>query len=93
MAEYEIIPSPRFKRQLKKLPEEVQERIAQVERLQRTTPFPQGYDIRKMKGERKLWRIRLNTRHGSFRYVFLISHRERLIIQKSIRLRKDVYRK
>ena len=31
--------------------------------------------------------------HGSYRYVFLFSRRERLIIQKSIRLRKDVYRK
>ena len=46
-----------------------------------------------MKGERHLWRIRLNTEYGSYRYVFLFSRRERLIIQKSIRLRKDVYRK
>jgi mRNA-degrading endonuclease RelE of RelBE toxin-antitoxin system len=92
MADYEIIPSSKFKRELKKLSEEVQKKIAQLEELQRTTPFPEGYDIKKMKGERKLWRIRLNTRYGSFRYVFLVSRRENMIIQKSIRLRKEAYR-
>lgn len=92
MAGYEIIPSPKFRRELRKLPGEVQRQIAQLEELQRITPFPEGYDIKKMKGERKLWRIRLNTRYGSFRYVFLVSRREKLIIQKSIRLRKEAYR-
>ena len=65
--------------------------MEEVEELQRTTPFPKGYDLKKMKGERRLWRIRLNTSHGSFRYVFLVSHSEKVVIQKSIALRKDVY--
>ena len=91
MNAYEVIPGPKFRRQLKKLPPEVQERVKEIEELQRTTPFPKGYDLKKMKGERGLWRIRLNTRHGSFRYVFLVSHSEKVVIQKSIAVRKDAY--
>jgi len=90
---YEIVPSPKFKREFRKLPPEVQDLVTELGEAQRANPFPEGYDIRKMKGERHLWRIRLNTEYGSYRYVFLFSRRERLIIQKSIRLRKDVYRK
>lgn len=91
MSAYEVIPGPKFKRQLKKLPPEVRERVEEIEELQRITPFPKGYDLKKMKGGRGLWRIRLNTSHGSFRYVFLVSHAERVVIQKSIALRKDAY--
>lgn len=91
MSAYEVIPGPKFRRQLKKLPQQVRERVKEIEELQRTTPFPEGYDLKKMKGERGLWRTRLNTSHGSFRYVFLVSHSEKVVIQKSIALRKDAY--
>ena len=91
MSVYEVVPGSKFRRQLKKLPPEVRERVGEVEELQRTTPCPKGYDLKKMKGERGLWRIRLNTSHGSFRYVFLVSHCEKVVIQKSIALRKDAY--
>jgi mRNA-degrading endonuclease RelE of RelBE toxin-antitoxin system len=91
MSLYEIVPSSKFRRQLKKLSQEVQERVKEVEELQRTTPFPKGYDLKNMKGEKGLWRIRLNTSQGSFRYVFLVSHSEKVVIQKSIALRKDAY--
>ena len=91
MSPYEIVPSSKFRRQLKKLSQEVQERVKEVEGLQCTTPFPKGYDLKKMKGEKGLWRIRLNTSQGSFRYVFLVSHSEKVVIQKSVALRKDAY--
>ena len=88
---YEVVPGSKFRRQLKKLPLEVRERVEEIKELQRTTPLPKGYDLKKMKGERGLWRIRLNTSHGSFRYVFLVSQSEKVVIQKSIALRKDAY--
>ncbi|MGQ9627177.1 MAG: hypothetical protein ACUVV0_09785 [Anaerolineae bacterium] len=47
--------------------------------------------MKKLKIERGLWRIRFNTAHGSFRYVFWVSRSERIIVQKSIVLRKDAY--
>jgi len=52
MSAYEVIPGPKFRRQLKKLPQQVRERVKEIEELQRTTPFPEGYDLKKMKGER-----------------------------------------
>ena len=91
MSAYEVVPGSKFGRQLKKLPQEVRERVKEIEALQRTTPFLEGYDLKKMKGEKGLWRIRLDTSYGSFRYVFLVSHSEKVVIQKSIALRKDAY--
>jgi mRNA-degrading endonuclease RelE of RelBE toxin-antitoxin system len=52
MSVYEVVPGSKFRRQLKKLPPEVRERVEEIEELQRTTPFPKGYDLKKMKGER-----------------------------------------
>jgi len=76
---------------LKKLPKEIRSFISEISEVQKSNPFPEGYDLKKMKGAKNLWRVRFNTRHGSFRYVFEVNSTSKLIMQKGVVLRKDVY--
>ena len=91
MRNCKVIPSSKFERQLKKLPKEIRSFIAEISEVQKITPFPKGCDLRKMKGAKNLWRVRFNTKHGSFRYVFEIDSSNKMVLQKSVVLRKDAY--
>ena len=91
MIEYKVISSSKFERQLKKLPKEVVSFITEISEVQKSNPFPEGYDLKKMKGFKNPWRVRFNTKHGSFRYVFEVNNSNKMILQKSVVLRKDVY--
>jgi len=88
---YRVIPSSKFERQLKNLPKEIRSFIAEISEVQKITPFPEEYDLRKMKGAKNLWRVRFNTKHGSFRYVFEVDKSSKIVLQKSVVLRKDAY--
>jgi len=88
---YKVIPGSKFGRQLKKLSKEIQSFIAEISEFQKITPYPQGYDLKKMKGSKNLWRVRFNTKHGSFRYVFEVDKSNKMVLQKSVVLRKDAY--
>jgi mRNA-degrading endonuclease RelE of RelBE toxin-antitoxin system len=91
LIEYKVISGSKFERQLKKLPKEIGSFIAEISEAQKSNPFPEGYDLKKMKGFKNLWRVRFNTKHGSFRYVFEVNNSNKMILQKSVVLRKDVY--
>jgi len=91
LIEYKVIPSSKFERQLKKLPKEIRSFISEISEVQKSNPFPEGYDLKKMKGTKNLWRVRFNNRHGSFRYVFEVNSTSKRIMQKGVVLRKDVY--
>jgi mRNA-degrading endonuclease RelE of RelBE toxin-antitoxin system len=91
LIEYKVISGSKFERQLKKLPKEVGSFITEISEVQKNNPFPEEYDLKKMKGFKNLWRVRFNTKYGSFRHVFEVDSSNKMILQKSVVLRKDVY--
>jgi len=72
-------------KELADLPQQAQERIAEVLRALKDNPFPHG--VKKLKA-RDGYRIRV----GDYRIVFRIDHSARLVQIGAIGHRKDVYR-
>jgi mRNA interferase RelE/StbE len=74
-------------RALKKLPQDVQRRIAGEAALLANNPRPGG--VVKMAGDENLWRIRI----GDYRVVYEIHDDRLIVLVLRVAHRKDVYRR
>ena len=70
---------------MRKLPHQIQERIALAVKALREDPRPRG--CKKLKGADDLWRIRV----GEYRVVYTIRDDELLVLVVRVAHRKDVY--
>jgi mRNA interferase RelE/StbE len=83
---YQVLLTPRARRDVEKLPKTVGERVAAAIDALAIDPRPRG--VKKLQGDENLWRVRV----GSYRLVYEI-HDDRLIVLiVRIADRKEVYR-
>jgi len=83
---YQVLLSPRARRDLEKLPHVVAERVARAIDGLATNPRPAG--AKKMQGDENLWRIRL----GAYRVVYEIHDGRLIVLIVRVADRKDVCR-
>lgn len=87
MTKYKVLFKRSADRALKKLPQDVQRRIAGEAALLANNPRPAG--VVKMAGDENLWRIRI----GDYRVVYEIHDDRLIILVLRVAHRKDVYRR
>lgn len=73
-------------KEYKKLPSDVQSRILTTLRILQIDPFAEILNIRKIRGRRNLFRIRM----GEYRLIYSIENQSTLLIIR-VRHRKDAY--
>ncbi|MFC2171808.1 type II toxin-antitoxin system RelE/ParE family toxin [Acidobacteriota bacterium] len=84
---YQIVLRPAAKRNLKRLPKEVQIRVSKRISQLRSDPRPPGAE--KLEGAEQTYRIRI----GDYRVLYEIHKKKVLIVIIRIRHRGDVYKK
>ena len=82
---YAVALKPAAERDFKKLPRNIQERIAPVIGALANNPRPPG--ARKLQGEDDLYRVR----SGDYRVVYQVTDKALLVLVVRVRHRKDVY--
>jgi mRNA interferase RelE/StbE len=87
MTKYKVLFKSSADRALKKLPQDVQRRIAGEAALLANNPRPAG--VVKMAGDENLWRIRI----GDYRVVYEIHDDRLIVLVLRVAHRKDVYRR
>lgn len=86
MAGYEVQFSRAAAKELDGLPLPVAERI--LEKIEQLTEEPRSPGIRKLRGWRNLWRLRV----GEYRVIYEINDTDRVVDISAVRHRKDAYR-
>ncbi|MBW3670186.1 MAG: type II toxin-antitoxin system RelE/ParE family toxin [Acidobacteria bacterium] len=86
MTQYEVIVAASASREIEDLPRSVARRV--YERLEALASEPRPHGVKKLKGERELWRIRV----GDYRVVYAIDDDTRTIDVVRARHRSKVYR-
>ena len=86
MVKYQVEITRSAERQLRKLSESNQQRVARALAGLATNPFPS--QSRKITGTQDVWRIRV----GSYRILYSVDGDQVLVIILKIGLRRDVYR-
>ena len=86
MADYTVTFARSAHKDLKGIPFEMAERI--VARIEKLAHQPRPSGSLKLKGEEKLWRIRI----GDYRVIYEIDDTAKVVDITVIRHRKDVYR-
>ena len=86
MSDYSISFKSSAAKELKKLPVELQQRIAKI--INKLIKDPRASGVVKLKGDNNLYRCRV----GDYRIVYEISDSQQKIVITRIRHRKDVYR-
>jgi mRNA interferase RelE/StbE len=86
MPEYQIDFARSARKELEKLPPHMAERI--LDRVEDLSSEPRPSGSLKLKGESRLWRIRV----GDYRVIYAIDDQKNRIDVSFIRHRKDVYR-
>ncbi len=81
-----ILVAKQAKKDLKKLPSKIYQRIKETILLLANNPFPPN--SKKLRDEEGFYRIRV----GDYRLVYQLDLKERIIIVTKIKHRKDVYR-
>ena len=85
---YRVELSPSAQRDLRRLPQEVQARIARP--IQALTEDPRPMGVRKLRGEERTWRIRV----GPYRVVYdILDDRALVVILKIARRSEATYRR
>ena len=87
MPEYQVFFKPSADRQLRKLPADVQRRIAGEVATLAVNPRPAG--VVKLTGDENLWRVRI----GDYRLVYEIHDDRLIVLVLRVANRKDVYRR
>ena len=87
MTKYKVLFKRSADRALKKLPQDVQRRIAGEAALLANNPRPAG--VVKMAGDENLWRIRI----GDYRVVYEIHDDRLIVLVLRVAHRKEVYRR
>jgi len=87
MTKYKVLFKRSADRALKKLPQDLQRRIAGEAALLANNPRPAG--VVKMAGDENLWRIRI----GDYRVVYEIHDDRLIVLVLRVAHRKDVYRR
>jgi mRNA interferase RelE/StbE len=83
---YSILLAPPAERQLKACAPAVQKRLVKRLKSLRGNPRPQG--VKKLAGEKDLYRIR----EGDYRIIYTIRDKELIVLVVKIGDRKEVYR-
>jgi mRNA interferase RelE/StbE len=83
---YEVEITPAAKRQIKKLPNDVQKQV--VEKLEELAFKPRPDGVQKLAGSDDLYRVRL----GKYRIIYEIQDGLLLVTVVKVKHRKDVYR-
>lgn len=83
---YSILLAPPAERQLKALAEPARKRIVKRLKTLQNNPRPQG--VKKLAGEKDLYRIR----KGGYRIIYTIRDNELIVLVVKIGDRKEVYR-
>jgi len=84
---YRVFISLRAERNLKSIPKRERSRIIQVIESLKTSYFPEHFDIKKLKGYRNSYRIRV----GGWRIIYQVDFEQREILVGAILLRKHAY--
>jgi mRNA interferase RelE/StbE len=84
--DYQIEIAPAAQRQIKKLPQPIQERILQ--RLEGLVIDPRSEGVVKLSGAEDLYRIRV----GDYRIIYAIEDQALLVLIVKVGHRRDVYR-
>jgi mRNA interferase RelE/StbE len=84
--DYQVEIAPAAQRQIKKLPQPIQERILQ--RLERLAIDPRSEGVVKLSGAEDLYRIRV----GDYRIIYAIEDQALLVLIVKVGHRRDVYR-
>ncbi len=86
---FKIIVSTHASKDVKGIPAEIRMRIAElVEYLERNPVPVEKYDVKKLKGERGLYRVRF----GSYRLIYSVDFVKKEIIIVKIGKRENIYR-
>lgn len=83
---YEVEIAPAAKRQIKKLPYDVQQKV--VAKLEELTFEPRPDGVKKLEGSDNLYRVRL----GKYRIIYEIQDGLLLVTVVKVKHRSDVYR-
>jgi mRNA interferase RelE/StbE len=83
---YRIEFAPAATRQLEKLPRDIQVRLSRKIDTLAERPRPEG--VKKLEGDASLYRIRV----GSYRVIYSIQDKLRLVLVVTLGKRADVYR-
>ena len=88
-SEYEIIITNQAIKQIKSLPAKIKDRIREILDVLQEYPIPiKRYDVKKIKGERYTYRIRV----GKYRVIYEIDERSKEIRILGVSHRKKAYR-
>jgi mRNA interferase RelE/StbE len=87
MAGHSVEFVPSAERALRRLPTEIQKRLAIAAEELADEPRPPG--VKKLSGEHDVWRVRV----GAYRMVYEIDNRQRAVTVLRVAHRKDAYRK
>ncbi|NEO86204.1 MAG: type II toxin-antitoxin system RelE/ParE family toxin [Spirulina sp. SIO3F2] len=85
MSEYRLTIARSAQKSLAKLPNQIRDRILEQIDFLQTEPRPPG--VRKLKGQKKSWRLRV----GDYRVVYVVDDQIKQIDIVRIRHRQDVY--
>ena len=88
MAEYRIEFTKSAKKEFENLPKKIQDRVVESLTLLRVNPFTDLLQIKKLKGESQLFRVRL----GDYRLLYEIRKKVLLVLVIKIGHRKEIYR-
>lgn len=83
---YTVIISPTAKRQIKKLDRKIQEKIVEKLRELAINPFPFG--VRKLSGEKSIYRIRVEDN----RIIFKYSKKQLAVLILKVGHRREIYK-
>ncbi len=85
---FEIKVSHRFAKDAKSLPKTIKDKIPGLLEHMGRNPVPvEQYDVKKMKGERSIYRIRL----GDYRLIYSVDFLKKEIILLKIGKRENIY--
>jgi mRNA interferase RelE/StbE len=82
---YRVEFAPLARRQIKKLPREVQKRI--IERVEELALSPRSAGVTKLVSEENLYRVRI----GEYRAVYQIRDRELIVLIVKVGHRREIY--
>jgi mRNA interferase RelE/StbE len=77
--------APVARRQIKRLPRGIQERI--IARIEELAPNPRPHGVRKLVSEENLYRVRV----GEYRVVYQIRDRELIVLIVKVGHRREAY--
>lgn len=84
---YRVVFAKAADRQLRKLPERLQQRLVRAAELLEDDPRPPG--AKKLQGAENLWRVRV----GDYRILYEIQNTKLIVLVIRLAHRKDIYRK